>query len=100
MLQIIHTMLMRRIQMRRDIMVRQPGDLYPKIKKKLEDAKMESGRCTTQWSGGTKFQVDAGGGDQYVVNLTERTCSCWRYDLTSIPCNHTIIAINYKREKP
>ncbi|XP_068319782.1 uncharacterized protein [Pyrus communis] len=99
MLQIIYTMLMRKIQMRKDIMVRQPGDLCPKIKKKLEDAKMESGRCITQWSVGTKFQVDAKGGDQYVVDLTKLTCSCRRYDLTGIPCNHTIATINYKREK-
>ncbi|RXH75453.1 hypothetical protein DVH24_030174 [Malus domestica] len=38
-------------------------------------------------------------GDQYVVDLTECTRSCRRYDLTGIPCNHAIVAINYKKEK-
>ncbi|XP_070667339.1 uncharacterized protein [Malus domestica] len=51
-------------------------------------------------SGGTKFQVDAGGGDQFVVDLTERTCSCRGFNLTSLPCSHAIAAINYKRDKP
>ncbi|XP_070663243.1 uncharacterized protein [Malus domestica] len=100
MFQIIHTMLMRKIQMRRDIMMRQPGDLCPKLQKKLEVAKIESGRCIAQWSSGTKFQMDARGGDQFVVDLTERTCSCREFDLTGLPCSHAIVAINYKRDKP
>ncbi|CAN6715927.1 unnamed protein product [Malus baccata var. baccata] len=73
MLQMIHTMLMKRIQIRRGIMMKQVGDLYHKIKKK-----------------GTKFQVDAGGGEQYVVDLVEKTCSCRKYGLTGILCNHAI----------
>ena len=75
------------------------GDLYPKIKK-LEEAKLLCGRCIAQWSGGTKFQVDAGGGEQYVVDLVNKTCSCRKYDLIGIPCNHAIFAIHFKREKP
>ncbi|XP_070672426.1 uncharacterized protein [Malus domestica] len=44
MLLLIHILLMKRIQMRRDIMVNKVGDLCPKIKKKLEEAKIQSGR--------------------------------------------------------
>ncbi|KAB2626011.1 hypothetical protein D8674_017671 [Pyrus ussuriensis x Pyrus communis] len=73
---LIHTLLMKRIQMRRDIMANKVGDLCPKIKKKLEEAKIQSGRCIAQWSGNSKFQVDAGRGEQYVVDLVEKTCSC------------------------
>ncbi|KAB2600177.1 hypothetical protein D8674_010448 [Pyrus ussuriensis x Pyrus communis] len=76
MLLLIHTLLMKRIQMRRDIMANKVGDLCPKIKKKLEEAKIESGKCIAQWSGGSKFQVDAGGGEQYVVDLVKKTCFC------------------------
>ncbi|XP_068331459.1 uncharacterized protein [Pyrus communis] len=100
MLLFIHTLLMKRIQMRRDIMANKVGDLCPKIKKKLEEAKIESGRCIAQWSGGSKFQVDAGGGEQYVVDLVEKTRFCRKYALTGIPCNHAISAINFKKEKP
>ncbi|BBG98530.1 hypothetical protein Prudu_007951 [Prunus dulcis] len=39
-----------------------------------------------QWSGGPKYQVDVGRGDQYV-------------DLSSIPCAHGIAAIHYKGGK-
>ncbi|CAN6576600.1 unnamed protein product [Malus baccata var. baccata] len=100
MLQMIHTMLMKRIQMRRGIMMKQVGDLYPKIKKKLEEAKLLSGRCIAQCLGWTKFQVNAEGVEQYVVDLVEKTCSCRKYKLTGIPCNHAISAIHFKREKP
>ncbi|XP_048440371.1 uncharacterized protein LOC125477383 [Pyrus x bretschneideri] len=48
----------------------------------------------------TKFQVDARGGEQYVVDLVDKTCSCRKYDLIGIPCNHAISAIHFKREKP
>ncbi|KAM1300063.1 hypothetical protein ACFX2H_011282 [Malus domestica] len=57
-------------------------------------------RCIAQWSGGTKFQVDIRGGDQFIVDLTERICSCWGFNLTGIPCNHAIVAINYRQDKP
>ena len=80
--------------------MKQVGDLCPKIKKKLEEAKLLSGRCIAQWSGETKFQVDAGGGEQYMVDLFDKTCSCRKYDLTRITCNHAISAIHFKREKP
>ncbi|CAN6571517.1 unnamed protein product [Malus baccata var. baccata] len=77
MLLLIHILLMKRIQMRRDIMVNKVGDL---------------------WS--AKFQVDAGKGKQYVVDLVKKTCSCRKYGLTRIPCNHAIAAINFKKKKP
>ncbi|XP_050157563.1 uncharacterized protein LOC126631486 [Malus sylvestris] len=82
MLLLIHTLLMKRIQMRRDIMVNKVGDLCPKIKKKLDEAKIQSGRCIAQWSGGAKFQVDVGEGEQYVVDLVEKTYSCRKFGLT------------------
>ncbi|CAN6708047.1 unnamed protein product [Malus baccata var. baccata] len=100
MLLLIHILLMKRIQMKRDIMVNKVGDLYPKIKKKLEEAKIQSGRCIAQWLGGAKFQVDAGKGKQYVVDLVKKTCSCRKYGLTRIPCNHAIAVINFKKKKP
>ena len=56
--------------------MKQVGDLCPKIKKKLEESKLLSGMCITQWSKGTKFQVEARGEEQYVVDLVEKTCSC------------------------
>ncbi|XP_068329819.1 uncharacterized protein [Pyrus communis] len=90
MLLLIHTLLIMRIQMKRDIIVNKVGDLCPKIKKKLEEAKIQSGRCIAQWSGGFKFQVDAGRGEQYVVDLVEKTCSCRKYALDrnpTQPCN-------------
>ncbi|XP_070669134.1 uncharacterized protein [Malus domestica] len=62
MLLLIHTLLIKRIQMRKDIMVNKVGDLCLKIKKKLEEAKIQSGRCIAQWLEGSKFQVDDGGG--------------------------------------
>ncbi|CAL8133575.1 unnamed protein product [Prunus armeniaca] len=49
-----------------------------------------------QWSSGPKYQVDAGRGDQYVVDLDNHTCSCRKWDLSGIPCAHGIATIHYK----
>ncbi|KAL0356252.1 UNVERIFIED_CONTAM: hypothetical protein Sradi_4072100 [Sesamum radiatum] len=38
--------------------------------------------------------------DQHNVDLLNRSCSCRRWDLTGIPCRHTISAIWCRNEDP
>ncbi|KAL0315334.1 UNVERIFIED_CONTAM: hypothetical protein Sradi_5411600 [Sesamum radiatum] len=45
------------------------------------------------------FQI-IGPFDQHNVDLLSRSCSCRRWDLTSIPCRHTISAIRCRNEVP
>ncbi|GJV72340.1 retrovirus-related pol polyprotein from transposon TNT 1-94 [Tanacetum coccineum] len=46
-----------------------------------------------QWNGGFLYQVTGPYKDQYVVNMDRRVCSCWKWELTRIPCKHVVAAI-------
>ena len=35
-----------------------------------------------------------------VVDLSNRSCSCYFWNLVGIPCRHAVAAINYKVENP
>ncbi|XP_034208179.1 uncharacterized protein LOC117621734 [Prunus dulcis] len=99
MLEMIRCLLMRRIQWRRDKMSNWPHQICKNIFDHVQQKKLEVCNCTVQWSGGPKYQVYAGRGDQYVVDLDNHTCSCRKWDLLGIPCAHGIAAIHYKRGK-
>ncbi|XP_052484876.1 uncharacterized protein LOC128039969 [Gossypium raimondii] len=51
-------------------------------------------------SGGDKYQVECGLGNQHVVDLVENSCSCRNWDLTGIPCMHALAVIHLKDEFP
>ncbi|XP_058745795.1 uncharacterized protein LOC131618634 [Vicia villosa] len=38
--------------------------------------------------------------DTYVVNLKQETCACRKWDLTGIPCSHSITCIWQNKKKP
>lgn len=71
-------------------------EIFPKIFKLLQDKKVIAGQCTVMWSGGSKFQVDGGKRDQYVVDLDRHTCSCREWDLSGLSCPHGIVVVQYK----
>ncbi|CAL2260829.1 unnamed protein product [Prunus armeniaca] len=99
MLEMIRCLLMKRIQWRRDKMSSWPHQICKNIFDHVQQKKLEACNCTVQWSGGPKYQVDAGRGEQYVVDLDNHTCSCRKWDLSGIPCAHGIAAIHYKGGK-
>ena len=76
-----------------------PHQICKNIFDHVQQKKLEACNCTVQWSGGPKYQVDAGRGDQYVVDLDNHTCSCRKWDLSGIPSAHGIAAIHYKGGK-
>ncbi|GJR85774.1 putative reverse transcriptase domain-containing protein [Tanacetum coccineum] len=39
------------------------------------------------------YQATSPHGTQYVCNITQRTCSCKKWDLTGIPCKHALACI-------
>ncbi|XP_076948968.1 uncharacterized protein LOC143621425 [Bidens hawaiensis] len=51
---------------------------------------------TVQWNGGDLYQVSGRPGKQRVVNLVKRTCTCRRWELKGIPCEHVVAAIWYE----
>ena len=76
--EMIRTMLMKRIQKKRAVMLRSKEEFCPKIRKKLERAKQESWYYRADWSGGDKYQVSGLDG-QLVVDKKEHSCSCRRW---------------------
>jgi len=45
------------------------------------------------------FHVE-NGNDQYVVDLHKRICACRKWDLTGIPCCHSIACMWHNHEVP
>jgi hypothetical protein len=74
MLEMIRTKLMRRLQVKRDAMMKYKGSIYPKILKKLEKCKDEAVKYTSIWNGGTQYQV-MGPDGQFVVDTSISSCS-------------------------
>ena len=97
--EVIRTLLMKRIQKKRMLMMRRKEEFCPKIIKKLEKARQISWYYRSDWSGGDKYQVFGADG-QYVVDKREHTCTCRRWQLTGIPCHHAISAMNVNNESP
>ncbi|XP_034215521.1 uncharacterized protein LOC117627509 [Prunus dulcis] len=96
MLEMIRCLLMRRIQWRKDKMSSWPHQLCKNIFYHVQHKKLKACNYTVQCSGGPKYQVDVGRGDQYMVDLDNHTCSCRKWDLSDIPYAHGIAAIHYK----
>ncbi|GJW61278.1 mutator type transposase [Tanacetum coccineum] len=49
--------------------------------------------CEVEWNGSDLYQVTCPWGDQFVVNLSERVCSCRKWELSGIPCTHAVASI-------
>lgn len=62
----------------------------------LEKHKLDAASYIPTWAGDTKFQVTAMYGNQYIVELVNKTCSCGKWDLSGIPC--PVSAIFYRGE--
>ncbi|GJS28974.1 mutator type transposase [Tanacetum coccineum] len=50
-------------------------------------------KLKVDWNGSDLYQVSCPWGDQFVVNMTERVCSCRKWELSGIPCTHAVAAI-------
>ena len=99
MLLLIHTLLMKRIQMRRDVLVNTKLEIFVlKSRRSWRKPKFKVAGALHNGQGALNFKLMLEG-EQYVVDLVEKTCFCRKYDLTRISCNHAITAINFKKEK-
>ncbi|XP_059301367.1 uncharacterized protein LOC132053379 [Lycium ferocissimum] len=100
MIESIRIYMMSRLQKNRDKMMNHRHRICPKILLKLEQNKDKVAECIATKSDQFHYQVE----DIYLrlfsVDLKEKTCSCRRWDLTGIPCNHAIVAIWVKKDEP
>ncbi|KAH0781133.1 hypothetical protein KY290_000731 [Solanum tuberosum] len=55
--------------------------------------------CKGSGNGDNGYEVTEGA-DRHIVNLREKKCTCRTWDLTGIPCPHTIKAMEHKKTIP
>lgn len=66
---------------------------------KLEAAGTEVAFCLPTYAGDGFFEVEFRL-KQFVVNLVQMTCSCWKWDMIGVPCCHAFSCILYDSGKP
>ncbi|WOL00940.1 hypothetical protein Cni_G09653 [Canna indica] len=99
MLEEIRHMLMQRMFMKKDIMLKCTDQICPNIRKKLEKFKEDIRYCMVTPSGNMKFEVQCLD-KVHVVNLSNQSCSCRSWDLCGIPCKHVISCIAWMKDGP
>lgn len=70
--------------------------ICPRIREDLEKLKQGSRYCKACPGLFGQFEVSSYG-KQFAVNLELRTCSCRSWDITGIPCIHSLSAIHYMK---
>jgi hypothetical protein len=68
----------------------------PKIRKKVLKNARYANICYAQPAGSGVFQVSVND-YPHIVDLTNKTCDCRRWQLTGIPCSHAISALRHER---
>ena len=74
-------------------------EITPTYAEILEWEKRNARWCTAACANKGLWQV-TNAPRTYEVNLIERKCGCFKWDLTGIPCKHAISAINKAKEFP
>ncbi|GJS99012.1 mutator type transposase [Tanacetum coccineum] len=92
-LEFIRQYLMKRIVIVQQLINKSNGPLTPNATKIFNNIKKEAAQCSVLWNGGDLYQATGPHGTQYVCNMTQRTCSCKKWDLTGIPCKHAVACI-------
>nr|XP_043625845.1 uncharacterized protein LOC122597298 [Erigeron canadensis] len=93
-LEYIREYLMIRIDNVRKVIAKSKGPLTPTATRIFEWIKTEAESYKAIFNGTDKYQVSGPWGDQCVVNMTNMTCSCRKWEITAMPCKHAV-AVHY-----
>ncbi|XP_058769641.1 uncharacterized protein LOC131643444 [Vicia villosa] len=75
--------------------------IMPIPRKRLDKEVFMSGQWNPNWCMNDQWEVKhAYNGQQFVVDVGKRTCSCRFWDLVGIPCRHACAALAYRQFKP
>ncbi|WVZ06649.1 hypothetical protein V8G54_019995 [Vigna mungo] len=97
----IRTYIMKRFATLREKAMTYPGVVMSRPRKRLDKEIEKSGNWIPTWAGAEKFEVTHDFTmDKFIVDLSNKSCSCYSWDLIGIPCRHAIVAINYKVQNP
>jgi hypothetical protein len=93
MLEGIRNKLMVKYSGTRDKAAKARWEITPFYSEKLAEARMWSRDCTAKVTEDGLWQVTSVSGRIVAVDLKKHSCSCRKWDLTGIPCNHAVAAI-------
>ena len=71
----------------------------PKIQKIVEELKVVAMHCEVTYAGNFTYEVRVGI-KTFIVDLDRHMCTCRKWNLTGIPCPHTIGAILTDKRQP
>lgn len=69
------------------------GLLTPTAQSIMDKVKEEATKCRSIFNGNDKYQVSTEFGEQFVVDMKIKECTCRRWELTGIPCKHAVAAL-------
>ncbi|KAJ0781446.1 putative transcription factor interactor and regulator CCHC(Zn) family [Helianthus annuus] len=76
------------------VIAKTDGVLTPKAAEHFELVKKHAANLIVQWNGGPKYQVSCylgeRYGEQFVVDVIERTCTCRKWEIRGMPCTHAV----------
>ncbi|XP_023762311.3 uncharacterized protein LOC111910716 [Lactuca sativa] len=93
-LEFIREYLMKRVCNVMKVLNKCQGPLTPTGTRILEANTTIASKYHARWNGGQKYQVKGPWNDQHVVDMEKRECSCRKWELTRIPCEHAITSLN------
>ncbi|KAM3251650.1 hypothetical protein P3L10_005720 [Capsicum annuum] len=82
----IQIYVMKRMNQKREVVLKYKGTLCPRIRKLVEEKKEQAATSIPTRAGQLLFQVQTMYGEHFSLDLNGRTCSCRVWDLTGIPC--------------
>lgn len=94
-LEYVREYLMKRIVIVQNVIEKSEGILTPAVSSIFSAIKEKYAECTVDWNGADLYQVKCKRtGEQVVVNITERVCSCRKWAVSGIPCKHAVACIH------
>ncbi|KAH9617401.1 hypothetical protein KSS87_018893 [Heliosperma pusillum] len=101
MLEDIRESIMERLHKKRDFIRSKNLAICPRAQEQLEKAKITARGWNSVFGGKFTIGVREGATQvRYVVDLLNKTCSCNAWQLSGIPCNHSVAAIWHNKERP
>ncbi|GJU82752.1 mutator type transposase [Tanacetum coccineum] len=92
-LEFVRGYLIKRIVNVQKVTEKSNGPLTPAATALLNHIEIKAKSCRVTWKGGHKYGVVGPYGDQMVVDVHERICSCRKWELTGMPCKHALASI-------
>ncbi|XP_021758837.1 uncharacterized protein LOC110723774 [Chenopodium quinoa] len=90
---------MKRHNDKREVVQKLDGKLMPYVSKKFDKIERVARHCIVQVSRADSYEVELNG-DSVLVDLAMRTCTCYHWQLTGIPCVHGFACLMDKRVDP